>query len=245
MRQRKKLIRAALSGDRGKMGKSLKKLIKKSGLIEATAGANTENSPKKWPAGKIDGVIDFSLPPLFSQSLAWALKNKKPFVSGTTGLSARQKRALKKASQSIPVFYGENMSGGLFLLTQWLKGLFDASVLIEDIHHKNKKDRPSGTALRLKNSLPVFLKDKARIKSYRRGKEFGTHRLTIKTGEEILILEHQALSRELFAKGALRALLFILKKKKGYYGPSDLYGGGKRRPRADKIFLPVKNGQAF
>ena len=234
MRQRKKLIRAALSGDRGKMGKSLKKLIKKLEFIEVKAGANTETPPENWPAGEIDGVIDFSLPALFSQSLAWALKNKKPFVSGTTGLSAGQKQALKKAGKAIPVFYGENMSGGLFLITQWLKGLFDdsASVLIEDIHHKNKKDKPSGTALRLKNSLPVFLKNKAKIKSYRKGLEFGAHRLTLKTSVEVLILEHQALSRELFAKGALRALLFILKKKKGYYGPSDLYGKGRRSLRA-------------
>lgn len=228
----KKMIRIALSGDRGRMGKSLSKLIKKSSAMKVTAKANRELSPKNWPADQIDGVIDFSLPSLFSQSLAWALKNKKAFVSGTTGLSPRQKQALKKASEQIPVFYGENMSGGIFLICQWMKDLFneDVQVLIEDIHHKDKKDRPSGTALRLKNSLPDFLQKKAIIKSFRKGREFGRHRLRIKSQEEILVLEHKALNRELFSKGALQALLFILKKKKGYYRVSDLYSKEKLPP---------------
>ena len=225
----KQTIRIALSGDKGRMGKSLKGLIKQSSIMKVTAKANRELSPWNWSAEQIDSVIDFSLPELFSQSLAWAVKNKKVFVSGTTGLSSRQKQALKMAAKKIPVFYGENMSGGIFLFSQWLKTLFDEESLvrIEDIHHKNKKDKPSGTALRLKESLPPFLQKKAKIQSWRKGREFGTHRLFLTSDEEILILEHRALNRRLFAKGALQALLFILKKKKGYYGPSDLYSQGK------------------
>ena len=225
----KKKIQMALSGDRGRMGKSLKKLIKKSSALTVSAKANRDQSPKQWKADQVDGVIDFSLPELFSQSLKWAVQNKKPFVSGTTGLSPSQKKALKRASKSIPVFYGENMSGGVFLLTKWLKDLFDTEVkiLIEDLHHQHKKDKPSGTALKLEQSLPSFLKSKAKIKSVRKGKEFGTHRILIKSSEEILCLSHQALNRDLFAKGALQALLFLLKKEKGYYEPSDLYLQGK------------------
>lgn len=214
------------------MGKSIKAVVKKSARIKITATANQKHTPKNWKAKDIDGVIDFSLPALFSQSLAWSVKNKKAFVSGTTALSPTQKQALKKASQTIPVFYGENMSGGIFLFSKWLKELFneEVDILIEDIHHKNKKDKPSGTALRLKQSLPNFLKKKVKIKSLRKGQEFGTHRLIVKSSEEILSLEHQALNRELFAKGALQALLFILKKKKGYYEPVDLYAQGKLSP---------------
>ena len=142
--------------------------------------------------------------------------HKKAFVSGTTGLSAQQKQALKKASQKIPVFYGENMSGGVFLFSQWLKTLFYQSpkIQLEDIHHKNKKDKPSGTAIRLKNSLPSFLQKRLKLISVRKGREFGTHRLTLKTKEEVLVLEHRALNRDLFAKGALQALLFCFKKEK-------------------------------
>ncbi len=214
------------------MGKSLKKLIKKSAHLRVAEGANRSRSPKSWKASQIDAVIDFSLPRLFSRSLSWAVRHKKPFVSGTTGLSPSQKKNLKTAGQTIPVFYGENMSGGVFLLRRWLKDLFDeeASALIQDIHHKDKKDKPSGTALRLKESLPAFLQKKAKIKSARKGGEFGLHRVLIKSSEEILSLEHQALNRELFAKGALRALFLIVKKKKGFYGPSDLYRRGRLAP---------------
>lgn len=226
------MIRIALSGDRGRMGKSLKKLIKKSRSMKVTAKANRTNPPENWQASQIDGVIDFSLPDLFIKSLEWSVRNKKPFVSGTTGLSSSQKKALKTAGKTIPVFYGENMSGGIFLLTQWLANLFNEKVqiLIEDIHHKGKKDKPSGTALRLGRHLPSFLRKKVKIKSVRKGKEFGTHRILVKGSEEVLLLEHRALNRELFAKGALQALFFILKKKKGYYEPSDLYGHGKLPP---------------
>lgn len=226
------MIHIALSGDRGRMGKSLKKLIRKSAAMKVSAKANRDHSPNTWKPSKIDGIIDFSLPDLFSQSLDWALKHKKAFVSGTTGLSHPQKKALKTAGKTIPVFYGENMSGGVFLLTKWLKSLFneEVKIIIEDIHHKNKKDKPSGTALKLEKSLPAFLRKRTQIKSIRKGQEFGAHRIVIKSSEEILILTHQALNRELFAKGALQALLFLLKKRKGYYETSDLYLQGKLPP---------------
>ena len=219
------MIRIALSGDRGRMGQSLQKLIKKSSFMKVTNRANTSFSPKNWTAHQIDGVIDFSLPELFKQSLSWATQNKKAFVSGTTGLSSYERGLLKKASQQIPVFYSENMSRGIFLIKKWLKDLLDkdSQILIEDIHHKGKKDKPSGTALSLKKSLPDGSKERVKIKSFRRGKEFGTHRILIQNQREILLLEHKALNRELFAKGALQALAFILKKKKGYYSPADLF----------------------
>ena len=170
-------------------------------------------------------MIDFSAPAFYSLSLAWAVQNKKAFVSGTTGLNLKQKQELKKASKKIPVFYSENMSPGIFLMSQWIQALFnpELKILLEDLHHKEKKDKPSGTALRLKNNLPAFLHQNLKIKSYRRGKEFGTHRLTLKNKEEILTLEHKALNREVFSKGALHALLFILNKKPAYYSLNQLY----------------------
>ena len=210
------------------MGKSLQSLIKKSSVFRLAGRANQLSSVQAWSASQIDGVIDFSLPAGFSKALSWSVKNKKPFVSGTTGLKPSQKTALKKASQAIPIFYGENMSGGIFLLNQWLEDLFykNPRLSIEDIHHKDKKDKPSGTALRLKNSLPSHLREKTKIKSIRRGREFGRHRVLIETAGESLLLEHRAFGRELFAGGALQALLFIIKKKKGFYGPSDIYRKG-------------------
>lgn len=228
----KKTTHIALSGSNGRMGNSLQKLIRKSPRLKLTAKAHTKSCFKKWEATKIDGVIDFSAPAFCSLSLAWAVQHKKAFVSGTTGLNSKQKQEIKKASKKIPVFYSENMSPGIFLMSQWLKTLFnpELKILLEDLHHKDKKDKPSGTALRLKNNLPPFLHQNLKIKSFRRGKEFGTHRLTLKNKEEVLTLEHKALNRELFSKGALHALLFLLNKKRGYYDLKQLYTQKKLSP---------------
>ncbi len=224
--KKNKKIKIALSGDRGRMGKSLKRLIKKDPSKEFVSGANRDRSLDHWDSKKIDAVIDFSLPPLFSKTLLWCVQNKKPFVSGTTGLNSRQKRQLKESSKRIPIFYSENMGWGVFLLTKYISQLSNdnISILVEDIHHKGKKDKPSGTALKLKKHLPSVLQKKIKMKSYRRGCEFGTHRVFIKTPEEILLLEHKALSRDVFSKGALKALDYILKKSKGLYSLSDIYG---------------------
>ena len=221
---RRKKIRAAVSGS-GRMGRAVKKILRESPFMEAADFADTSRDPKMWAPEKIDGAIDFSLPPLFSKTLGWCLKNKKPFVSGTTGLSAAQKKRMKEAAKKIPVFYAENMSWGIFLLGRWLESLCggDVDILLEDIHHKGKKDRPSGTALRLKGQLPPALRKRVRIKSVRRGSVFGTHRITAQAPEEALILEHRALSRAVFARGAARALLLLAQKQKGFYSLKDIY----------------------
>ena len=220
----KSKIKTALSGT-GRMGASLKKLIKKSAYFEQAQTARRESDFLKWDSKNIDGLIDFSAPELFSKALLWAVTYKKAFVSGTTALSPSQKQALKKASKKIPVFYSENMSEGIFLFSQWVQHLFNPSAqfLLEDWHHKDKKDKPSGTALRLKNHFPNFLKAQLKIKSYRKGKEFGMHRLKVQSKEEILTIEHKALNREVFSKGALQALKLIIKKKQGFYQVQDLY----------------------
>ena len=219
------MIRIALSGSSGKMGLCLQAIIKKSQNLKLSALANRKKPTELWIDREIDGVIDFSLPPLFIKSLAWSETHKKPFVSGTTGLSLAQKQALQKASLKIPVFYAENMSPGIFFISKCLSELKvpEWEIQLEDIHHQGKKDRPSGTALLLKKNLPPVLQKKLRIKSLRKGKEFGTHRIWLKSAEEVLLLEHQALNRSLFAKGAISALRFLLGKNSGLFGPKDLY----------------------
>ncbi|MGI9548703.1 MAG: 4-hydroxy-tetrahydrodipicolinate reductase [Bdellovibrionales bacterium] len=218
-------MRLALAGDKGRMGRSLKALIKKDSSKKVVALANSKTSPDAWKAKEIDLVIDFSSPRLFSQVLLWCFQNKKPFVSGTTGLSLKQKKQMKSFSKKIPIFYSENMSWGVFQLGQYLRQTTKAafSILLEDKHHKYKKDRPSGTALRLKKEFPLSLQKKVRIKSYRQGLEFGTHRISLKTSEEEILLEHKALNRSVFSKGALKASEFLVKKSRGLYSIVDLY----------------------
>ena len=219
-------IGVGLSGASGRMGRAVRELIKKknSGFM-LMAQAPPLLAFDLWDKKKITGVIDFSSPELFSGALQWSLKNKKPFVSGTTALSIAHKRQLKSASKKIPVFYEENMSWGIWQIKKWINNVSEqaSDILLEDIHHKNKKDKPSGTALKLQKNFPSFAQKKLKVKSLRKGREFGTHRIYFKGSEEVILLEHRALSRGLFAGGALRALKWLLRKPPGFYSFEDLY----------------------
>jgi len=218
-------MKIALSGDSGRMGKALKKRIKKDPHKLLVSKMNQNTPLSTWDFKKIDAVIDFSLPLVFSKVLHWCVQYKKPLVSGTTGLSTKQKHEMLKASKTIPIFYSENMSWGIFVLIQCIHQILkdDVSIVLEEVHHKNKKDKPSGTALKLKKQFPKALQKKIQIKSYRKNLELGTHKIYFKTEEESILLEHKALSRDLFAKGALKALEYIVNKRKGLYSVNDIY----------------------
>ena len=234
-----KKIRVGLSGASGRMGEAVKEVIKKrnSGFLlsvsappKQMAYTNRVQTLKKffidWDKTKIDGVLDFSSPELFSLALDWSVKNKKAFVSGTTGLKAGHKKKLKQATKKIPVFYEENMSWGIWRIKHWIKevsGKEASKVLLKDIHHKNKKDKPSGTALKLKKNFSPAMEKKLKIQSFRIGDEFGTHQITFQNLDETVSLEHKALSRNLFAGGALKALKFLVNKAPGLYSFEDLY----------------------
>ncbi len=236
MRHRK--IKVGLSGASGRMGQAVKELIqvKNSDFVLTSEMPSPSVEHKgvlrtikagfdKWDSRQITAVIDFSSPELFDKALNWCLSNKKPFVSGTTALSSIQKKKLNQASKKIPVFYEENMSWGIWQIKKWIQRISNQAgrILLEDIHHKNKKDKPSGTALKLKRHLPAFAQKKLKIKSFRKGEEFGTHRFVFFGEEEQVILEHKALSRLLFAGGALKALKWLVKKPSGLYSFEDLY----------------------
>ena len=181
-------MKIALSGSSGKMGQTLALLIKES-EDEVTAEANRNNSPWNWDPKKIEGVIDFSLPPLLRETSFWCEKYKKPLVSGTTGLLKEDFKELKRIGKNIPLFYGENMSWGIWQMGEWLKslsGTLNLKITLKDIHHKGKKDSPSGTALRLKNQVPPYFSEKMKVLSIRKGEEFGTHQLELMSSEEIL-----------------------------------------------------------
>ncbi len=232
-----KSLPIALSGASGRMGQAVQSLINKknSGFTLVEKWPQTKNLLLKpgeikqaldqWDSQKIQGLLDFSAPALFSPVLKWCVKNQIPFVSGTTALKPAQKKALKTAGQKIPVFYEENMSWGIFQIKKWLESLSKVpyEIVLTDIHHKHKKDRPSGTALKLKNHFPSWVQKKLEIKSQRVGDVFGTHRIVFKGKEEWVSLEHKALSRKLFAGGGLKALKWLVKQPPGLYSFEDLH----------------------
>lgn len=222
-----KTIYLALSGASGKMGRAVGDLAKTPALkVRVRATAPPVRNLNHWQASLITGVIDFSSPPLFEKTLQWCIKNNKPFVSGTTALSPSQKRRLKAGSKKIPLFYEENMSWGIWQIRKWIKNFYPVEGLqwsLEDIHHKYKKDAPSGTALKLRAEFPPGVQKKLKVISHRRGREFGTHRLVFEGFEETIKIEHQALNRKLFARGALTALRWLIHRPPGLYTLDDLY----------------------
>ena len=270
-------MKIALSGSGGRMGAAVQALIKSRPGMTVSALADRSHPVSGWKPLKIDGVIDFSLPPLFRETARWCEKHRKPFVSGTTGLAPADRDLLQRISRTVPLFYGENMSWGIWQTGRWISSLPSPplgggrsasdsekkgagkvfsepspekppfvpkasvasppatatapasaaapikAVLLKDIHHKGKKDSPSGTALRLESRFPPGLRALVKIQSLREGEAFGTHRIEIQAAGEKLIVEHQALSREVFAEGALTALSWLVKQPPGFYTPENLY----------------------
>jgi 4-hydroxy-tetrahydrodipicolinate reductase len=192
-----------------------------------------------------DIVIDFSLPEACEALLEAALKNPKPLVIGTTGLSPHQANLLTQASEKMPILYATNMSLGVALLN---KLVYQASAALEgfdieivEMHHKHKKDSPSGTALTLSESAAAGrgldldkvrvsgrdgdigerTKDEIGVMALRGGDIVGRHTVGFYNDGEFIELNHTATSRNTFSKGAIRAASWLVDKEEGLYSISD------------------------
>ena len=228
---RKHIIHLGLSGASGRMGKAIRKAVsqKNSGFRIASHWPKKKGSRDFSPsdAHSIQLVVDFSAPALMKKALQWCLLHKKPFVSGTTGLSVQDRNLLKKASRQIPLLYEANMSWGVWQMSNWLKQMpipKDRSLQLDDIHHKYKKDKPSGTALKLLDAFPAKVQKKIDVQCVRKGLKFGVHRMHFIAASETLVIEHQAFNRSIFAEGALRAALWLVSQKPGLYSMNNIYG---------------------
>ncbi len=212
-----------LSGATGRMGKSIKHCAPK-----MHARIVLELSRSKPPSacagfkptpGMV--VVDFSLPQAFAGVLEFCLKHSLALVSGTTGLNAEQMSHMRQAAKTLPLLWAPNMSLGIHWLKQvaqkysLLKGS-GFRFLIEETHHVHKKDSPSGTALFLKQSLKEHIGDMP-IEAHRQGECLGEHSIKAISSDEEITITHRALSRGLFACGALKAAHWISEKKPGTY----------------------------
>jgi len=196
--------------------------------LEMVAEVNRARDWKSVSSESVDLVIDFSNPKGALQALSWALAHQKPIVCGTTGLSAQEMRAFQKAAKKIPVLYSANMSQGIAALNFMLRGLAalsDWDFQIEEAHHIRKKDKPSGTALLLQAVASQALGRKLPpANSIRGGGVPGIHQVWAMGPEEMLVLQHTAFQRTVFARGALAAARWLFDKNTaGIYDLSDLY----------------------
>ena len=192
-----------------------------------------------------DIVIDFSLPQACEALLEASLKIPKPLVIGTTGLNTHQLNLLKQASENMPVLYATNMSLGVALLNKLVHqasaALDGFDIEIVEMHHKHKKDAPSGTALTLGESaargrgldldkvrvsgrdgnIGERTEDEIAVIALRGGDIVGRHTVGFYNDGEFIELNHTATSRNTFSKGAIRAASWLADKEAGLYSISD------------------------
>jgi 4-hydroxy-tetrahydrodipicolinate reductase len=253
-----KKINLAISGCSGRMGRQLikssisnkrfklvalteSKLIKKK-IAGIKPDLNTEHTFKKT-----DVIIDFTIPKCTLDILRIASKLKKRVVIGTTGFTQKEEAIIRKFSKKIPILKAGNMSLGvnlLMYLTEITSGSLGDNYLskVFEIHHKHKKDYPSGTALMLGKGIAdgknknindligkKFLNKKSfpygkkiNFNSIRKNEIIGEHEVTFSSGKEMIKLNHEAFDRSLYSDGALTAAKWLINKKSGLYSMRDL-----------------------
>ena len=253
-----KKINLAISGCLGRMGQQLvassrshknfklvtlteNKLMNKK-IAGIKLNLNTDRA-----FNKADLIIDFTVPKCTLDILKIAVKLKKRVVIGTTGFTQKEEKLIKKYSKKIPILKAGNMSLGvnlLMYLTEVASKSLDDGYLskIFEVHHKHKKDYPSGTALMLgkgiadgkkknfynligkkllnKKSFPYG--NKINFNSIRKSEIIGEHEVSFSNGKEIIKLNHEAFDRALYSDGALTAAKWLIKKKPGLYSMRDL-----------------------
>ena len=196
---------------------------------------------------KTDVIIDFTVPKCTLEILKIAYKLKKKVVIGTTGFSSKDEKLIKKYSKKIPILKAGNMCLGINLLmylTEITSNLLGKNFLskINEVHHKHKKDHPSGTALMLARGIAIgknkkfssligkkYLNkknfpygNKINFNSIRRGEIIGEHEVKFSSGKEIITLNHEAFDRALYSEGALSAAKWLMTRKPGLYSMRDL-----------------------
>ncbi len=227
-----KKLKIGLLGAGGRMGLEIQNLILQSKDFELVYAPSSKDVWNDKLAKNVEVWIDFTNADAFKGVLKKIEKYNRPLVSGTTGISASDKKVLNNLAKKIPVLWATNMSVGVAVLNEALKvfsEISDFDFQIEEIHHNRKKDAPSGTAITLKENLEKAIDKKIPdTLSIRGGGVFGVHKIYALSDEEVLTFEHSALNRTVFAKGALRAARWLAKNKKpGLYKISDAIFGRK------------------
>ena len=253
-----KKINLAISGCLGRMGQQLIKSSKSDKNFKIVALTENKIVNKKI-AGinlnlntelafkKTDVIVDFTVPKCTFEILKIASRLKKRVIIGTTGFNQKEEALIKKYSKKIPILKAGNMSLGVNLL-MYLTEIASKSLNDEylskvyEVHHKHKKDYPSGTALMLgkgiangknKNLYNLMGKKFLNKKSFPFGKKInfssirksdviGEHEVIFSSGKEIITLNHEAFDRSLYSDGALTAAKWLINKKPGLYSMRDL-----------------------
>ena len=253
-----KKINLSITGCLGRMGQQLIKSSKKTKNFKLVSLTESKIINKKVSGLKpqlnsasafknTNIIIDFTIPKCTLEVLKIASKLKKRVVIGTTGFSKKEENLIKKFSKKIPILKAGNMSLGINLL-MYLTEITSKSLgdnflsKVFEVHHKHKKDHPSGTALMLGKGISTGKKKdfykllgkkylnkktfpyskKINFNSLRKGEIIGNHKVYFSSGKETITLDHEAFDRALYSEGALTAAKWLMGKKPGLYSMRDL-----------------------
>ncbi len=247
-------IEVIVTGAAGRMGSIISQLVQRDkdmklvGMIETEeklgqlkgedvlCSSSIEEVTTRYPSALI---IDFTYPEVTEKNIKAAMKHKNPMVIGTTGLSEEQSKLLEKAAQTNQIFWAPNMSVGINVLLKILPLLVkmlgkDYDIEISEIHHRFKKDAPSGTAVKLAQVLinsRGWSQENIRycregmigerpsqelgVQTLRGGDVVGDHTVYFFGPGERIEITHRAHSRETFARGAIRAAKWLINKPSG------------------------------
>lgn len=227
----------------GKMGKVIERIAKERGhLVVLTIDKSNQKDLNEQNLQTVDVAIEFSTPDAAVTNYLLCFDNDIPVVSGTTGWLAECKRVEKACKEGGRFFYASNFSLGVnlfFAVNEYVAKLLQPyenyRAEVEEIHHTQKLDAPSGTAISiaegiLKNNLQLKkwennvtnAVDVLPIVSKRLGEVPGTHTVSYTSTEDVIRLEHEAKGREGFALGAVLAAEFLVKQESGWYGMKNL-----------------------
>ena len=248
-----KKINLTITGCLGRMGQQLiksSKRVKNFKLVSITEnriinkkvfGLKPQlNSKSAFKNANV--IIDFTIPKCTLEVLKIASKLKKRVVIGTTGFSKKEENLIKKYSKKIPILKAGNMSLGINLLmylTEIASKSLGSNFLskVFEIHHKHKKDHPSGTVLMLGKGIAIgkkkdfykligkkYLNKKAfpyskkiNFNSIRKAEIVGNHKVSFSSGKETITLNHEAFDRALYSEGAFTAAKWLMNKKPALY----------------------------
>ncbi len=244
-------MKIVVNGAGGRMGKTLCDLIEKSEkhTLAAQVSMEYETDSEKGIyksldefSGDCDMLIDFSNHSATYDVTSYALKRGLPVVIATTGQNEEEMAMIKSASAEVPVFYSQNMSLGVAILSCLAKiaakALPECDIEIIEKHHNQKLDVPSGTAILLADSIKSVrneceynigrheygkrTKNEIGIHSLRMGGEVGTHEIIFAMGSQVITLKHEAENRSLFAEGAVSAAEYLVSQDAGFYNMDNI-----------------------
>lgn len=249
------MIKIVLNGCSGKMGKMITECATKFEGLEIVAGIDKFPSIAKYPIFEsiadlnidYDVLLDFSRADALHELLDKAEKNNKPLVICSTGFTQEDLSLISEKSKSLKLFKSGNMSFGINLICSLLKKITpllysNYDIEIVEKHHNQKVDAPSGTALMLADASKNSLKDEIDyvygregdskrehneigIHAIRGGSIVGDHDVIFAGTGEVIELSHKAISREVFAVGALKACEYMATvTKPGLYDMNDVIG---------------------